>query len=210
MYKVKAELVERLEDGPVLAKECKKEVANAVAHILDSVGEDPDRDGLSRTPERVARMYDEILIGYKVDPRSLLNNALFDVEYEQMVLVTDIEFYSMCEHHLVPFFGRCHVGYIPDGRIIGLSKVARIVEVFSRRLQVQERMTDQIADTMMTYVCPKGVAVVVEARHLCMMMRGVEKHNAVASTSGMRGDFRSSAALQTEFFGQIGPRSPGA
>jgi GTP cyclohydrolase I len=156
------------------------------------------RQGLERTPERVARMYDELLAGYRVDPQALINNALFDVEYDEMVLVRDIEFYSLCEHHLLPFVGKAHVAYLPDKRIIGLSKLPRVVDMFARRLQVQERMTKQIADFLEAAVRPHGVAVVVEGLHLCAMMRGVKKANARMVTSAMTGTFRTHEVSRQE------------
>jgi GTP cyclohydrolase IA len=161
-----------LADGPVLAAECKEIVANAISTILQAVGEDPQREGLLDTPNRVARSYDELLIGYKVDPRALLNNALFDVTYSEMVVVTDIDFYSLCEHHMLPFFGKAHVAYIPSRKVIGLSKIPRIVEAYARRLQIQERMTRQIAELIDELVQPLGVAVIVDGLHMCVAMRG--------------------------------------
>jgi GTP cyclohydrolase I len=178
-------------------------VREAVNRILCAVGEDPDRDGLKRTPERVARMYAELLAGYHKDPVKIINDALFDVKYDEMVVVKDIEFYSLCEHHLLPFMGRVHVAYIPKGKVIGLSKIPRIVDIFARRLQVQERMTRQIADLIREVIDPLGVAVVVEGLHLCMMMRGVQKHNARMTTSAMHGAFRSNLATRQEFLENI-------
>jgi GTP cyclohydrolase I len=179
------------------------EVQEAVVAILKGVGEDPERDGLKRTPERVARMYAELLAGYHTDPNQLVNDALFEVRYDEMVIVRDIEFYSLCEHHLLPFIGRVHVAYIPDGKVIGLSKIPRIVELYARRLQVQERMTRQIADFVRDLLHPQGVGVVVEALHLCMMMRGVQKHNARMTTSAMHGAFRANLATRQEFLDNI-------
>lgn len=204
MHLVNDEIAARLEDGPVLSAKCKREVANGVLHILHSIGEDPDREGLQRTPERVARSYDELLIGYTVDPYTLLNDALFDVEYDEMVVVSDIEFYSLCEHHLLPIIGRAHVAYIPDKKVVGLSKIPRVVDVFARRLQVQERMTRQIADLLNTLIRPQGVAVVVEATHMCMAMRGVKKANAQMRTSALTGIFLRDARTRAEFFDHIG------
>jgi len=178
-------------------------VEAAVKQILGAVGEDPDRDGLKRTPERIARMYAELLAGYTMDPGKLVNDALFDVKYDEMVIVRDIEFYSLCEHHMLPFIGRVHVAYIPNGKVIGLSKIPRIVDMYSRRLQVQERMTRQIADFIRDLLDPQGVAVVVEAMHLCMSMRGVQKHNARMTTSAMHGAFRSNAPTRQEFLDNI-------
>lgn len=178
-------------------------VEEAVRMILNAVGEDPNREGLLKTPERVARMYEELLSGYRVDPIALVNGAVFDVAYDEMVLVRDIEFYSLCEHHLLPFIGRAHVAYLPRGRIIGLSKIPRIVDMFAHRLQVQERMTRQIADFLDTLLNPIGVAVVVEGLHLCATMRGVKKHGARMTTSSMLGHFRKSVATRQEFLDNI-------
>jgi len=178
-------------------------VANAVRHILAAVGEDVERDGLQRTPERVARMYDELLEGYLTDPEELLNNALFDVEYDQMVVVKDIEFYSMCEHHMIPFFGYAHVGYLPTDKVIGLSKIPRLVEMFARRLQVQERMTHQVAEFLGNLINPRGVGVVIEATHLCAVMRGVKKHHTKMVTSAMVGEFRENVTTRDEFMAHI-------
>jgi len=179
------------------------QVKAAVRSILESVGEDPDRDGLKNTPARVARMYDELLQGYHTDPIALINGALFEVDYDEMVVVKDIEYYSLCEHHLVPFFGVAHVAYIPRGKVIGLSKLPRIVDMFARRLQVQERMTRQIADFVQEALHPQGVAVVVEGAHLCSMMRGVKKANARMVTSAVLGRFKSDARTRSEFFEHI-------
>lgn len=178
-------------------------VEEAVRMILGAVGEDPNREGLAKTPERVARMYEELLSGYRVDPIALVNGAIFDVTYDEMVLVRDIEFYSLCEHHLLPFIGRAHVAYLPRGRIIGLSKIPRIVDMFAHRLQVQERMTRQIADFLDTLLNPIGVAVVVEGLHLCATMRGVKKHGARMTTSSMLGYFRKNVATRQEFLDNI-------
>ena len=178
-------------------------VRNAVSQILRAIGEDTERDGLTRTPDRVARMYAELVSGYSTDPHVVVNDALFDVKYDEMVLVRDIEFYSLCEHHLLPFLGRVHVAYIPDGKIVGLSKIPRIVDVYARRLQVQERMTRQIADFIRDLLHPQGVGVVVEAMHLCMSMRGVQKHNARMTTSAMHGAFRANLATRQEFLENI-------
>jgi GTP cyclohydrolase I len=167
------------------------------------VGEDPARQGLVQTPARVARMYDELLVGYTQDPAAVLNGALFEVEYDEMVVVSDIEFYSLCEHHLLPFGGTAHVAYLPDKRVVGLSKIPRIVDVFARRLQVQERMTQQIADFLQTVIAPKGVAVVVDAVHLCVAMRGVRKANARMRTSALLGAFRDDEKTRAEFFNHI-------
>jgi GTP cyclohydrolase IA len=179
------------------------EVEAAVRQILQAVGETPDREGLKRTPERVAHMYAELLSGYSVDPVAIINDALFEVKYDEMVIVRDIEFYSLCEHHMLPFLGRVHVAYIPNGKVLGLSKIPRIVDLFARRLQVQERMTRQIADFIRDLLHPQGVAVVVEGLHLCMMMRGVRKHNARMTTSAMHGAFRANLATRQEFLDNI-------
>jgi GTP cyclohydrolase I len=179
------------------------EVQEAVQHILHAVGEDPERDGLKNTPERIARMYAELLSGYQLDPIKVVNDALFDVKYDEMVIVRDIEFYSLCEHHMLPFIGRVHVAYIPNGKVIGLSKIPRIVDLYARRLQVQERMTRQIADFIRDVLHPQGVGVVVEALHLCMSMRGVQKHNARLTTSAMHGAFRANAPTRQEFLDNI-------
>jgi GTP cyclohydrolase I len=180
------------------------EVANAVQRILQAIGENPDREGLKRTPERIARMYAELLSGYQMDPVMMVNDALFEVKYDEMVIVRDIEFYSLCEHHMLPFLGRVHVAYIPNGKVLGLSKIPRIVDLYARRLQVQERMTRQIADFIRDLLHPQGVAVIVEALHLCMSMRGVQKHNARLTTSAMHGAFRSNLGTRQEFLDNIG------
>jgi len=170
-----------------------------VRQLLSQLGEDPTRDGLRETPRRVAKSLDFLTSGYRTDLDALVNNALFDVEYSEMVIVRDIDFYSMCEHHLLPFYGKCHVAYLPSKRVIGLSKIPRIVDMFARRLQVQERLTEQVADAITDKVQPLGVAVVMEATHLCMAMRGVEKQNSITITSAMRGTFRSDARTRGEF-----------
>jgi GTP cyclohydrolase I len=170
-----------------------------VHEMLKRLGEDPDRDGLRKTPERVARAMKWMTRGYKMDPMELLQKAVFAEKHESMVLVRDIELYSMCEHHMLPFIGKAHIAYIPNGRIVGLSKVARLVEIYARRLQVQERLTDQIADAMQCSLEPAGVGVVIEAVHLCMMMRGVEKQNSRTITSAVRGVFRDDQKTRDEF-----------
>ena len=204
MNRISDEMAANFKDGPVLKSSCKIEVANAVMNILNSVGEDPTRDGLRNTPDRVARMYDELLVGYTVDPVKLLNNALFDVEYDQMVVVTDIEFYSMCEHHLLPIIGRAHVAYLPDRRVVGISKLARVVEAYARRLQIQEKMTAQIANTIDEVLRPQGTAVVIEAAHQCMTTRGIHKPGVVMVTSRMLGAFRDNPSTRREFLQLIG------
>jgi GTP cyclohydrolase IA len=180
-----------------------KKIEASALEMIEAFGEDPERDGLQRTPERIARMYGELLAGYRTDPVELVNGALFEVAYDEMVIVRDIEFYSLCEHHLLPFIGRAHVAYIPDQCVIGLSKIPRIVDMFARRLQVQERMTRQIADFLMELLHPAGVAVVVEAIHLCSMIRGVRKHDARMTTSTMRGTFRNNMSTRMEFLDNI-------
>ena len=177
-----------------------------VTTMLKELGEDPGRDGLERTPARVARAMRFLTSGYQKNPRELLNGALFDVTYDEMVIVKDIEFYSLCEHHMLPFFGRVHVAYVPKGRVVGLSKIPRLVEMFARRLQVQERLTTQVAATLEEVLQPKGVAVVAEAIHLCMMMRGVSQQNCSAVTSSMRGEFEGDPKTRAEFMQLI--RSP--
>jgi len=176
---------------------------DAILQLLRAVGENSEREGLKYTPKRVARMYSELLSGYHVDPVAMINGALFNITYDEMVLVRDIEFYSLCEHHILPFIGRVHVAYIPDGKVIGLSKIPRIVDMYARRLQVQERMTRQIADFLRDLLRPQGVAVVVEAVHLCSMMRGVKKHDARMTTSAMHGAFRANLATRQEFLDNI-------
>lgn len=189
------EVVAGLLDGVGVVR---PEIESAVRQLIEAFGEDVARQGLERTPERVARMYDELLAGYRVDPEALINDALFDVDYDEMVLVRDIEFYSLCEHHMLPFIGKAHVAYLPNKRIIGLSKLPRVVDMFARRLQVQERMTKQIADFVEAAVKPHGVAVVVEGLHLCAMMRGVKKANARMVTSAMTGTFRTHEVSRQE------------
>lgn len=185
-------------------QECSDEIECAVGMILEAIGEDPTREGLLNTPGRVSRMYEELTAGYHVDPERLINGALFDVEYNEMVVVRDIDYYSLCEHHMLPFLGKAHVAYIPDGKVIGLSKIPRIVEMYARRLQVQERMTQQIAEFLDETLHPKGVAVVVQGMHMCAAMRGVKKANARMSTSAMLGMFKSDQTLRAEFFEHIG------
>lgn len=175
----------------------------ATLEVLEAVGEDPSREGLQRTPNRVARAYDEILSGYRTDPDKLINEAIFNVDYDDMVIVRDIEFYSMCEHHMLPFIGRAHVAYISKGKVIGLSKIPRIVDMFARRLQVQERMTHQIAEFLQQVLQPRGVAVVLEGIHMCAMMRGVKKENSSMTTSAMLGQFREDEKTRAEFMAHL-------
>jgi GTP cyclohydrolase I len=170
-----------------------------IRQLLAELGEDPSREGLLNTPKRVEKALAFLTSGYAADVDATLNNALFSVDYNEMVIVRDIDFYSLCEHHLLPFFGKCHVAYIPQGRVLGLSKIPRLVDIFARRLQIQERLTNQIAETLREKVDPLGVAVVMEATHLCMAMRGVEKQNSVATTSAMLGVFREDARTRMEF-----------
>jgi GTP cyclohydrolase I len=180
-----------------------KTVDGLVLELIKALGEDPDREGLRNTPHRVAHMYTELLSGYAMDAQKVINGALFNINYDEMVLVRDIEFYSLCEHHMLPFLGRTHVAYLPAGKVIGLSKIPRIVDMYARRLQVQERMTRQIADFIQQTLEPQGVAVVVEAVHLCSMMRGVKKHDARMTTSAMHGAFRANLATRQEFLDNI-------
>jgi GTP cyclohydrolase I len=175
-----------------------------VYDLLLAVGEDPDREGLKRTPSRVAKAWGYLTKGYNEDPKRLINGAVFEEDNSEMVLLKNVDFFSMCEHHLLPFFGKAHVAYIPDHKIIGLSKLARLVEVYSRRLQVQERLTRQVAETIQTELSPLGVAVIMEAEHLCMQMRGVEKQNSVAVTSCMLGEFQTNHSTRTELLNLIG------
>lgn len=187
----------------------KPAIEQAVRTILSNIGEDPDRQGLQRTPERVARMYDELTAGYQTDPIALINDALFDVDYNEMVVVKDIEFYSLCEHHMLPFYGHVHVAYIPNGKVVGLSKIPRLVDMFARRLQIQERMTGQIADLIDEILAPAGVAVVVEGVHMCSMMRGVKKPSASMITSARRGIFKTDPNVWEAFLNHINRRRLG-
>ena len=180
-----------------------------VREMIVRLGEDPEREGLMRTPERVHRAYEHLMKGYKEDPEAMLKEALFTVTYDQMVIVKDVEMFSLCEHHMLPFFGKVHVAYIPKGKVIGLSKIPRLVDMFSRRLQIQERLTTQIAETIQKAIEPQGVGVVIEARHLCMMMRGVEKQHSAAVTSSMLGCFRDEQETRTEFLSLIHNRTNG-
>ena len=180
---------------------------NSIRRIIREIGEDPRRDGLLKTPKRVAESMRFLTSGYQQNVEEVLNGALYEVAYDEMVIVKDIEVFSLCEHHLLPFFGRCHVAYIPTDKVIGLSKIPRLVDVFARRLQVQERLTKQIAETIMEKIKPLGVGVVIEAKHLCMIMRGVEKQNSVAVTSAMLGSFRSKIETREEFLSLVRKRS---
>jgi GTP cyclohydrolase I len=184
-------------------------MAELVREMIVELGEDPGRDGLLRTPVRVAQAFAELTQGYRMDANEILNGALFDVTYDEMVIVKDIEMFSLCEHHLLPFFGKVHVAYIPRRKVMGLSKIARLVEMFARRLQVQERLTNQIAETLQEAVDPVGVGVVVEARHLCMMMRGVEKQHSSAVTSAMLGAFRENLQTREEFLSLVSRKGNG-
>ena len=176
---------------------------DAIRQILVDIGEDPSRDGLLKTPERVSKSFEYLTGGYKQNADDILNGALFDVPYDEMVIVKDIELFSLCEHHLLPFFGKCHVAYLPDKKIVGLSKLPRLVDMYARRLQVQERLTLQIAETINAKIHPRGVAVVIEAQHLCMIMRGIEKQHSVAVTSSMLGAFKEDQNTRSEFLSLI-------
>lgn len=179
------------------------DLRDSVRHILRGIGEDPAREGLIKTPDRVAKSLRFLTSGYTQDVGKVLNGALYSVPYDDMVIVKDIELFSLCEHHLLPFFGRCHIAYVPTDKVVGLSKLPRLVDVFARRLQVQERLTNQIAETLMEKIKPQGVGVVIEARHLCMIMRGVEKQNSVAVTSAMLGVFRDCQQTREEFLSLV-------
>jgi len=181
----------------------KEKMEDLITDILKLVGEDPNREGLVKTPHRVAKAYDYIFGGYDKDPKEALGDALFESSSSEMVVVRDIEFYSMCEHHILPFFGRVHVAYIPNGKVVGLSKIPRVVDIFARRLQIQEKLTEQIADALMEAINPKGVGVVISARHMCMEMRGVEKTHASTTTSSLRGLFMKDARTRDEFYSII-------
>ncbi len=191
------------EDGALIGAACKQVIADGVTSMLKAVGDGVDAQGTADTPKRVANMYDELLSGYSTDPIELLNGAMFDVEYDEMVVVKDIDFYSLCEHHLLPFYGKVHVGYLPNNKVIGLSKIPRMVEMFARRLQVQERMTQQIALTLDELIQPAGIGVVVEAQHLCAAMRGVRKPNTTMTTSAVRGQFKKNSSTREEFFSHV-------
>jgi GTP cyclohydrolase I len=183
-------------------------IAALVRQMLVHLGEDPDREGLRRTPERFEKALRFLTSGYRQDPETILNGATFSVSYDEMVVVKDIEVYSICEHHMLPFFGKCHVAYIPNKKVIGLSKIARLVNMYARRLQIQERLTSQIAQTLQEKLSPQGVGVIIEARHLCMVMRGVEKQNSAAMTSAMLGAFRASKQTRDEFLSLIRGTKP--
>ena len=180
-----------------------KKLEELTKQLLEEIGEDPNREGLLKTPARVSKAWKFFSKGYNQDIKTIINDAIFKEDAKDMVIVRDIEFFSLCEHHLIPFFGRAHVGYIPNGKVIGLSKIPRIIDMFSRRLQVQERLTHQIADALNQVLTPKGVSVVMEGRHMCMQMRGVEKQNSFASTSAMSGQFRKSSETRSEFLSII-------
>ena len=171
--------------------------------LLESIGENPNREGLKATPHRAAKAFQFLTQGYKTNCKEVINNALFESDNDEMIIVKDIELYSLCEHHLLPFFGKCHVGYLPNGKILGLSKIARVVDVFARRLQVQENLTKEIAESIMKHTNARGVGVVIEAKHLCMMMRGVEKQNSIMKTSCMLGSFRKEISTRSEFLSLI-------
>ena len=194
----------RNDESDVPEQECTNEIECAIQVILEALGEDPSRQGLIETPARIARMFQELTAGYHVDPEKLIGGAVFEINYDQMVVVKNIDYYSMCEHHMLPFLGQAHVAYIPDGRVIGLSKIPRIVEMYARRLQVQERMTQQIAKFLMERLHPLGVAVVVQGLHMCAAMRGVKKANARMTTSAILGSFRTNQSTRAEFFEHIG------
>jgi GTP cyclohydrolase IA len=205
----KAKLADK-KNGPVIdiqSKASSASIASHVKEILRALGEDPERDGLLSTPERSEKAFRYLTSGYSADVQQVVNGALFDVKYDEVVIVRDIEFFSLCEHHLLPFFGKMHVAYLPDQKVIGLSKIPRLVDVFARRLQIQERLTQQIAETIQDLVSPVGVAVICEARHFCMMMRGVEKQHSGAITSAMLGAFRDNKETRNELLSLVGQRS---
>ena len=199
----KAKRTEELTLTEPASVEQQESVADLVRRMFHMIGEDPNRDGLRRTPERFEKALRFLTSGYQQDPEKLLNGAMFNVCYDQMVLVKDIEIYSLCEHHMLPFFGKCHVAYIPDKKVVGLSKIPRLVNMFARRLQIQERLTNQIASAIQQNISPLGVGVVIEARHLCMVMRGVEKQNSQTVTSAMLGSFRENVQTREEFLSLI-------
>jgi GTP cyclohydrolase IA len=191
----------------IQAKHAKGSIAGSIRQIIEEVGEDPEREGLLRTPIRSEKALRYLTSGYSADIEQIVNGALFEVKYDELVIVRDIEFFSMCEHHLLPFFGKMHVAYLPDSKVIGLSKIARIVDVFARRFQIQERLTQQVAETIQELLQPKGVGVICEARHFCMMMRGVEKQHSGAMTSAMLGSFREDRDTRNELLSLVGHRS---
>jgi len=199
----KSKHIEELALTDAVSVEKSESIADLVRRMLQLIGEDPNRDGLRHTPERFEKALRYLTSGYHQDPEKLLNGAMFSVCYDQMVLVKDIEVYSLCEHHMLPFFGKCHVAYIPDKKVVGLSKIPRLVNMFARRLQIQERLTNQIASAIQQKIAPLGVGVVVEARHLCMVMRGVEKQNSQTVTSAMLGSFRENVQTREEFLSLI-------
>ena len=185
-----------------------KKVEGLIRELLVEIGEDPDREGLLKTPYRVAKAYEYLTSGYRGDPKALMNAAIFTQETNNMVIARDIELYSLCEHHMLPFFGRCHIGYISRGKVVGVSKLARLVDMYTRRLQIQERLTQQIAQAIMKSISAEGVGVIIEARHLCMMMRGVEKQNSMMTTSSVLGSFHDSVATRNEFLSLINRPQP--
>jgi GTP cyclohydrolase I len=199
----KTKRTEELPLSEAVSVEKTESIADLVRRMLHLIGEDPDRDGLRHTPERFEKALRYLTSGYHQDPEKLLNGAMFSVCYDQMVLVKDIEIYSLCEHHMLPFFGKCHVAYIPDKKVVGLSKIPRLVNMFARRLQIQERLTNQIASAIQQKIAPLGVGVVIEARHLCMVMRGVEKQHSQTVTSAMLGAFRENVQTREEFLSLI-------
>jgi len=199
-------MTQSVETKPTLTSASFEEL---VREIIVRLGEDPAREGLIRTPERVHHAYEHLTKGYKEDPEAMLRQALFTVNYDEMVIVKDVEMFSLCEHHMLPFIGKVHVAYIPNGKVIGLSKIPRLIEIFARRLQIQERLTTQIAETIQKAIQPQGVGVVIEARHLCMMMRGVEKQHSAAVTSSMLGCFRDEQETRSEFLSLIRARPNG-
>jgi GTP cyclohydrolase IA len=198
--------MEETEEISIPGSEGSESVADLIRRMIVQLGEDPNREGLRRTPERFEKALRYLTSGYRQDPAKILNGAMFSVTYDEMVVVKDIEVYSLCEHHLLPFFGKCHVAYIPNKKVVGLSKIARLVNMYARRLQIQERLTSQIAQTLEDQLSPQGVGVIVEARHLCMVMRGVEKQHSAAMTSAMLGVFRESKQTRDEFLSLIGGR----
>jgi len=195
-----------LDEGFETERLVSPEMVETVRSLLTQLGEDTEREGLRKTPERVARSLAYLTEGYGLDPRAIVGDAIYEAEHDEMVVVRDVEVYSLCEHHLLPFYGRCHIAYLPKGKIVGLSKLARLVDAYARRLQVQERLTTEIANAIHDVLRPKGVGVVIEARHLCMMMRGVGKQNSLAVTSCMLGGFRADARTRSEFLSLIGKR----